>query len=447
MPCFAGGAKAWRMTILPRRLAVSLLFLSLFAGSAAPAAPPAKSPPPDPAAAAVGTCRGSDVEAERICYAAALDSALASGGAPAALALLDRLAERDPGVRRDGHMYAHRIGIAGLKSVDDVGRIFASCSPGWQSGCYHGVIQGYFILSERAGTGVTTASLDALCGPHRAARNAFLLFQCTHGLGHGLDILHRRDLPKALDSCSLLSRATEQEMCWAGVFMENIIAATDPHNALAAGAAMTGHGDHGGHGGHDGHDQRSDQGGTAPAPAFRLLDPSDLHYPCSALDPKYLTACYTIQTSAMLNQSGRDFARAAGECGRAPEKARPTCFLSFGRDVHSAAAGSAEKAVQLCNLAGQAFRADCHRGVVETLINVNANPAEGIPYCRAVAEAASKRTCYVTIGLQALVHPDGEARRERACSAAEAGQVDVCLGRSAAPAAPATSSPEPGKPR
>ena len=429
------------MTTLPRLLAVPLL-LALLAGPAALAATPAKKPLPDPAAAAVGKCKGPDVEAERICYAAALDAALASGGAPTALALLDRLAERDSGVRRDGHMYAHRIGIAGLKSVDDVGRIFASCSPGWQSGCYHGVIQGYFILSERTGTGVTTATLDALCGPHRAARNAFLLFQCTHGLGHGLDILHRRDLSKALDSCGLLSRATEQEMCWAGVFMENIIAATEPHNALAAGAAMTGHGGHGGHGDHDGHDERGDTGGTAPAPAFRLLDPSDLHYPCSTLDSKYLTACYTIQTSAMLNQSGRDFARVAVECGRAPEKARSTCFISFGRDVHSAAAGSAEKAVKLCGLAGQAFRADCHRGVVETRINVNANAAEGIPYCRAVAEAASKRACYVAVGLQALVHPDGEARRERACSAAEAGQVDVCLGRSATPAAPAIPSPE-----
>lgn len=426
------------MTILPRRLALSLL-LFLIAGSAALAAPSAKTPPPA-TAAAVETCNGPDVEAERNCYAAALDAALADGGAPAALALLDRLGRREPGVRRDGHMYAHRIGIAALKAVDDVGRIFASCSPGWQSGCYHGVIQGYFILSERAGTGMTTATLDALCGPHRAARNAFLLFQCTHGLGHGLDILHRRDLPKALDSCSLLSRATEQELCWAGVFMENIIAATEPDNALAAGAAMTGHG------GHGGHDDRSDEAGMAPAPAFRLLDPSDLHYPCSALDPKYLTACYTIQTSAMLNQSGRDFARVAGECGRAPETIRRTCFLSFGRDVQGAAAGSADKAVQLCGLAVPAFRPDCHRGVVQSLINVNANPAEGIPYCRAVAEAASKRACYVDVGLQALVHPDGEARRERACSAAEAGQVDICLGRSAAPAAP--SSPEPaGKPR
>jgi hypothetical protein len=412
------------------------------------AAPVAERTPLDPAAAAAaGKCKGPEVEAERACYAAALDSALASGGAPAALALLDRLALLDPGVRRDGHMYAHRLGMAALKSVDDVGRIFASCTPGWQSGCYHGVIQGYFILSERAGTGVTTDSLDALCGAHRSADDAFLLFQCTHGLGHGLDILHRRDLPKALDSCSLLSRAPEREMCWAGVFMENVIAATEPDNALGAGAAMAGHAAHGGHGGHGGPE---DEGGkTAAEPAFRLLDPADLHYPCSALDPKYLTACYTIQTSAMLNLAGRDFARVARECGRAPERARPTCFLSFGRDVHTAAAGSAEKAIELCGLAEPAVRPLCHEGVVQTLVNVNADPEEGIPYCRAVEEAASKRACYVAIGLQAMVHSDGGARRERACRAAEAGQVDACLGRSAAPAAPTSpAAPEPsGKPR
>jgi hypothetical protein len=400
----------------------------------------------DPAAA-VKACKGSDVEAGRICYAAALDSALTSGGAPAALALLDRLAALDPGVRRDGHMYAHRLGMGALKSIDDVGRIFATCSPGWQSGCYHGVIQGYFILSERAGAGVTTASLDALCGAHRAAGQAFLLFQCTHGLGHGLDILHRRDLPRALDSCSLLSREPEQEMCWAGVFMENIIAATEPDNALGAGAAMTGHGAHGGHAAHDGHKDQGGKGETAAGPAFRLLDPADLHYPCSALDSKYLTACYTIQTSAMLGQAGRDFARVARECGRAPEKARPTCFLSFGRDVHAAAAGSAAKAISLCGLVEQAVRPLCHRGFVETLVNMNADPAEGIPYCRAVEEAEGKRACYVAVGLQAMVHPDGQTRRERACSAAEADLVDACLGRPAAAAAAAPTPPGPARKR
>ncbi|MFL6845801.1 MAG: hypothetical protein ACJ8ER_13065 [Allosphingosinicella sp.] len=418
------------MSLLSRLPAPLLLLL---AWSAAFAAPPAERPPSDPAAAAVEKCRGLAVEAERTCYAEALDAALASGGAPAALALLDRLAALDPDVRRDGHMYAHRLGMAALKSIDDVGRVFASCSPGWQSGCYHGVIQGYFILSEQAGLGVTTATLDALCGTYRADGQSFLLFQCTHGLGHGLDILHRHELPEALASCGLLSRAGEQEMCWAGAFMENVIAATEPDNALAAHAAMSMHGSQGAHEGHD-------EGGMAAAPAFRLLDPADLHYPCSALDPKYLTACYTIQTSAMLNQSGRDFARVARECGRAPETARATCFLSLGRDVSTAAAGNAGEAIRLCGLAEEAFRPACHEGVVGSLVNMNADPTEGIPYCRAVAEAASKRACYAAVGLQALGLPDGEAKRERACGAAEADQIDICLDRP--PASETTSAPQ-----
>ena len=81
----------------------------------------------------------------RTCYTAVLDERLASGGPASALQLLDRLAALDPDVRRDGHMYAHRIGISALKSPSEVGRVFATCTPAHQSGCYHGVIQSYFM--------------------------------------------------------------------------------------------------------------------------------------------------------------------------------------------------------------------------------------------------------------------------------------------------------------
>lgn len=429
------------MILVLRLQALFVLLLLLAVGFPASAAPPAA--PGVEAAVAVAKCESANFESERSCYAAEIEAALKRGGAPAALALLDGLAARDPSVRRDGHMYAHHLGMAAVKSLDEVGPVFASCSPGWQSGCYHGVIQGYFILLERSGREVTTATLDALCGAHRAAGRSFLLFQCTHGLGHGLDILHRRDLRGALGACNLLSRADEREMCWAGAFMENVIAATDPHNSLAAEAARTRHAAAEGHGGPGGHGGHGGGAGAAPSapPAARLLDPADLHYPCSALDPKYHKACYTIQTSAMLHLSGRDFPRVVQECGRAPETARQACFISLGRDVSTVAAGNIAEAVRLCGFAGESFRPTCHVGVVQSLVNINADPADGIPYCRAVAEAASKRACYAAVGLQSQTVPDGAAKRERACRTAEADQVDLCLGRPPAPPAPAATKP------
>lgn len=398
--------------------------LVLLAALAFLAEAPAKAgPAKDEGPLIVDKCGAADPATERECYSDALDARLAAAGAPGALALLDRIASLDPDVRRDGHMHAHRIGIGALKSPAEVGRVFASCTPGWQSGCYHGVIQGYFLIAGRDGTGVTAQSVDALCADYRGTR-ADLLFQCTHGLGHGLAMFHGHDLPRALDSCDLLSRAGEREMCHAGAFMENIVNATHPHNA-GGEAKKVAAVDHSAHGGHAQH------AAATPPPVFRALDPADLHYPCSKMDEKYLIPCYTIQTSAMLHHAGQDVARVAAECSKAPEKARATCFHSLGRDVSTLALGDSGKAVALCTLAETGFRPACHRGVVESIVNMNADPSEGIPYCRAVPDTESKLACYTSVGLQALVLPDGEAKREKACKSAEPDLLDACLGKPA----------------
>jgi hypothetical protein len=401
---------------------------------------PAKAPK-DPAVQAVQRCRSPNFEKEQTCYTAALDERLESGGPAPALQLLDRLAELDADVRRDGHMYAHRIGVSALKSPSEVGRVFATCTPAYQSGCYHGVIQSYFMAVERSGVGVTAESLEAVCADHRETRKD-LLFQCTHGLGHGLAILRGHDLPDALGACELLGREGEREMCYAGAFMETLVNTTHPgHVAVPGEKAAVARGgkvaaaDRSGPGHHDHHGAA--KAAAAPAkPAFRALDPADLHYPCSALAEKYLLACYTIQTSAMLHHTKQDFARTAAECGRAPEKARTTCFVSLGRDVSTRARGDNAEAVRLCGLAEAAFRPACHRGVVGSIVNMNADPAEGIPYCKAVTEAESKRVCYSIVGQQALVLPDGETRREQACRAAEPDLLEACLGRPPSPAPP-----------
>jgi hypothetical protein len=418
-------------------LAAAVAAFGAFSSPASAQAPPKAAK--DPGTLAVEKCRSSDLAKERDCYAARLDEQLAGSGPATALALLDRLAALDPDVRRDGHFYAHRIGISALKTPADVGRVFATCKPAYQSGCYHGVIQSYFMAAQKAGGGVTTESVDTLCSDYRGTR-ADLLFQCTHGLGHGLAILQKHDLPEALTSCDLLSRGDEREMCYAGAFMESLVNATHPHSAApeekpAKAAATVDHSAHGAHAAHGSH------GDVAPAKApFKALDPNDLHYPCSAVAEKYLIACYTIQTSAMLHHSRQDVGRTAAECAKAPEKARATCFLSLGRDVSSIALGDNAKAVRLCGLAAADFRPACHRGAVESLVNMNANPAEGIPYCRAVAEEESKRACYTAVGLQALVLPEGEAKREQACKAAEADFIESCTGRPRAAAAPGASS-------
>ncbi len=81
------------MAVLPRSFLI--LLAAALAAVLVPAeaeARPAAKAPPDPAAAAVERCRSRNVDKERNCYAAVLDEALAGGGPPLALQLLDRLA-------------------------------------------------------------------------------------------------------------------------------------------------------------------------------------------------------------------------------------------------------------------------------------------------------------------------------------------------------------------
>lgn len=131
----------------------------------------------------------------------------------------------------------------------------------------------------------------------------------------------------------------------------------------------------------------------------------------------------------MLHHSGHDVGRTARECARAPERVRRTCFTSLGRDVSSIAATDYREAVRLCGLAAAEYRAACHIGVVQAVINMDANPEAGMAYCRIVPDGEAKRTCYDVAGRQALLLVDGEARREQACRRAEAEFVHVCLGR------------------
>src|SRR5690606_26023321 len=85
-----------------------------------------------------------------------------------------------------------------------------------------------------------------------------------------------------------------------------------------------------------GETQHAHAGGHASAAErepFPALDPADPLYPCTALDDRYLVACYQMQTSAILARNGGDIQATARACDRAPEQYRGQCYLSLGRDI------------------------------------------------------------------------------------------------------------------
>jgi hypothetical protein len=433
-------------------------------------------------------CRWGSYNARRVCVERALDQVLDRSGIAKAMAVLDTIAARNDELRREAHGMAHGLGIAAYKSPETVAQTFAACPNTQISGCYHGVIQGYFLdVARRTGT-VTAEDLARVCTPHRA--NLELYMQCVHGMGHGVMAVTGHRLPDALKLCDLLHGYSEQSGCWSGAFMENIVGATHPEHTAEAHAAVSGgdhaHGDsahatmdhgsmdHGsmdhsamGHGdtahaamdhgamdhgsmdhsamGHEGMDHGTmamDHGamqhGDAPAP-WKALDPKDPLYPCDAVDAKYGPACYMIQTAAILGQNGGDVAETAKACSTAPADLVRTCYASLGRDLTAYAGRDPKRTAELCGRAGEAAEVDCLAGAAVALYEVDMKPDDAFGLCRAVDGAARKTACYQASARRIHMTLPQPERMGAVCGSAEAEYVAACRAAASLPPEPAAS--------
>ncbi|HEX6070072.1 MAG TPA: hypothetical protein VFZ18_09610 [Longimicrobiaceae bacterium] len=447
------------------RLPLGGILLVLAAGCVgAPAIAPVPegAPPAEVRAAALQVeCRGARVKMD--CYSEALLEVLGEEGVTQSMETLEFLSERDPNVKREGHMYAHAIGLAASPSPQQVGETFRDCRPSFQSGCYHGVIQSYFTAVSTHGQQVDGQAVNALCADYRTdGSDRWLLFQCVHGMGHGLTALHEHHLPSALQGCDLLADPWEREGCYGGVFMESIVQATVPHHAVgrphaeghaaAAAPSAAGADPHAAHGqpaaaeqamhdhaaqpgagaadAHAGHGAHAPAGAT-PAAAmnhapFPPLDRSQPLYPCSVLEARYLVACYQMQTSAILFYNGGDVEATAKACDDAPELYRGACYLSLGRDVSALTNQDHQAARTACGTGDPRFQVWCHIGYVKNLVDLTADPEDALAYCRGTAGADLKQACYHAIGEEIWVLTSDRQRGERWCAMAEPGHQDHC---------------------
>ena len=383
---------------------------------------------------------GSPVVHQQECIEKALTSVIDPAGVDKAMGALLLLSKDVDVVSRDGHVFAHGIGIAAYKSPETVGETFSLCTADFQSGCYHGVIQAYFADARGGEAGLTAAKLNGLCEPYRAPDQRWLDFQCAHGIGHGVMAVESHHLLKALDACDLIDNRFEKEACWGGAFMENVVNATQPHHRsvtrpgesgghahhaapAADSAKAAGSHEHGGaeHAHHDTAGQAR-QGAAQP---FLALDPREPLYPCTVVREHHRQSCYLMQTSAILFRSNGDFRDAARQCERVPERYRNTCFISLGRDANSWGRGSRERAIAYCKAAPEVGQPWCIVGLVKNIVDVTADPNDGLRFCR-LAPDNTKPACYNAVGQQiALLQPTAPGR-EQACRAADAGYVPEC---------------------
>lgn len=377
--------------------------------------------PANGAAALHAQCTRGAVASRMGCYNSGILASMKSTGIAAAMSLLDSLSAMDAAVKRDGHMYAHALGLTAYAGADRVGATFRQCTPAFQSGCYHGVIQAYFSDVARA-SGADTVSTDAvndLCKAYRTPADAWLLFQCVHGIGHGLSQVTRHVLKRTLDGCDALRSPWEREACYGGAFMENQMEAFQPHHMVGRPGEMEHMGDMADMPGME-HNARADPG------AAKLIDATDPLYPCSALSDGYLAACYLSQTSIMLALNHNDVTDAARTCDRVTVKYRGVCYQSLGRDVSSITQQDFGRAATLCASGDPVYQPWCHTGFVKNVIDITADYKSGAAYCGTLSAGPGKAACYRAVGEEVAALMPENARRVAACSEMDVAYIQAC---------------------
>src|SRR6266542_3898820 len=316
-----------------------------------------------PSGSGAAACRAVSGEARRTCYARLLSDRLTKHGLADAVATLDAITRGDADAAEHAHEYAHGIGIEAYGLSPDITATFAACGDGYSSGCRHGVIQAYFESRQE----VTQPQVEALCQPFKSATaSRWVLFQCVHGMGHGLTMFRGHDLPRALGDCDLLSDGWDRESCYGGAFMESVINATTPHHPATMLAAHSHH---------------------MAATTFKAMDPADPLYPCSIMAERYLHACYQMQTSVMLNLNHADM------CDKAREPYRPACYF----------------------------------GAAKALVDWTATTESAFTFCGIVASQPGGPTCYQALGEEIATLLATTPEREEQCLRAEEPQaVDAC---------------------
>ena len=230
------------------------------------------------------TVKGCEQSNKPFCFRQAFANIAYKDGPAKALALLATDDSRMPSVHGDCHQIAHAVGHAGLARYHgNAAEALAHGGMTCNSGYYHGVIERSFSGLPRS---EVIHKARHLCTTSSVTKDDFLLYQCVHGLGHGLMIYSGDDLPWALRACHKLQTSFDRVSCTGGVFMQN----------LDTGMITS-----------------------------RFLSKKNPIYPCPIVAQADKVYCYLMVTSRINTLDGYNWKRTAGWCRR--ERA------GLGRDV------------------------------------------------------------------------------------------------------------------
>jgi mono/diheme cytochrome c family protein len=307
------------------------------------------------------------------CFRQAFGNLAYKEGPQKALAELAKDDKSISGVHDDCHQISHWVGHAGLAYYkNDAGVALSHGSMTCNSGYYHGVMQLAFAGLPRP---AVFEKAKKLCQNPVLHANEFLLYQCFHGLGHGLMIYSGDDLPWSLKTCHRLPDYTNGDSCTGGVFM---------------------------------------------------LKASNPIYPCNIVSQVDKSYCYLIVTARILDVDHYNWSKTAWWCRRSNKGWVATCFESYGRDASGFTTYHAPRTVRICRLAGRNM-GDCMDGASWDYANNYAAGPQSVAICNA-SPGRFKERCYEGLGTVVGSIDVTAAQRRAGCrSLVERRWLEACL--------------------
>jgi len=308
------------------------------------------------------------------CYRQAFGNIAFREGPQKALALLATDDKRISGVHSDCHQISHWVGHAGLAHYKgDAGQALSHGAMTCNSGYYHGVLQLALAGLPRS---TVVKKAQHLCDAPAVNTDDFLLYQCVHGLGHGLMIYSGDDLPWSLQTCHKLLTDFNRVSCTGGVFMQNL---------------------------------------DTTMGVSRYLSAKNPIYPCNIVANRDKVYCYLMVTSRILTLDGFNWKKTAAWCRKSEPGWVATCFQSLGRDASGATRYVAKNTIQLCLYAGK--NADeCLYGASRDYANNYAGGKEAAHLCK-LSPARYRGYCFEGVGTILGAINRYTAQRRSACTA------------------------------
>lgn len=304
-------------------------------------------------------------------------------GVRQAMDSLRALSRRDTTLDAGGHMIAHALGRFAIANNGHDPAVLAQCTPAFEAGCYHGVLEGYMMSLPQ----VEPAKVADMCASYdKPGASRVTAVECAHGLGHGFLEHYGYALDESLRGCDAFTSTELRGECYDGVFMENSVHGLGMHsmnvgdNAVAMQMGSMKHMDA------DEHQMTH----------FRA---SDLQFPCDSIGAVYQPSCWSYQPLVIVNLTHADFAKTLEACASAPTASQARCYQGYGKQSMAWFGWDEHRVISMCIRAG-AHTDECLAGGVEALIDREQAPAGALKFCDA-APSASRDKCVAAVQARA----------------------------------------------